>query len=74
MDQKTKQIGVERAAAEQTLMAALPAIEAAKSELAQLDPLHVTELINWEAPPEDAQVCGECAWYKYIALSRLREQ
>lgn len=57
---KSKQITIEKAEAEEALAAALPALEAARLALADLDKSDITEIRSFATPPEAVQIVCEC--------------
>ncbi|XP_028025407.1 dynein heavy chain 10, axonemal [Bombyx mandarina] len=58
--EQSKVIAVEKADAEEALSAALPALEAARLALADLDKNDITEIRSFATPPEAVQVVCEC--------------
>lgn len=54
--EQSKVIAVEKADAEEALSAALPALEAARLALADLDKNDITEIRSFATPPEAVQV------------------
>lgn len=57
---QSAEIGVEKASAEETLAAAMPALEAARLALADLEKADITEIRSFASPPEAVQVVCEC--------------
>ncbi|VVD00171.1 unnamed protein product [Leptidea sinapis] len=58
--EQSKVIVVEKTEAEEALSAALPALEAARLALADLDKNDITEIRSFATPPEAVQVVCEC--------------
>lgn len=59
MDQQSKEISIEKGEAEVVLSAALPALEAARRALDDLDKSDITEIRSFSTPPEAVQVVCE---------------
>lgn len=51
-------IAEEKGEAEEALQAAMPALEAARLALSDLDKNDITEIRSFATPPEAVQVCG----------------
>ncbi|KPJ14719.1 Dynein heavy chain 10, axonemal [Papilio machaon] len=60
ISQQSEVIAEEKAEAEEALSAALPALEAARLALADLDKNDITEIRSFATPPEAVQVVCEC--------------
>lgn len=60
MEQKSKLIGVEKADADEALSDALPALEAARLALDDLERSDITEIRSFATPPEAVQIVCEC--------------
>ncbi|KAM8866758.1 dynein axonemal heavy chain 10 isoform 2-T2 [Synchiropus picturatus] len=60
INEQTKVIAVEKAAAESSLAEALPALEAARNALQDLEKSDVTEIRSFAKPPKQVQVVCEC--------------
>ncbi|XP_050294970.1 dynein axonemal heavy chain 10 [Anthonomus grandis grandis] len=60
IEEQARIISIEQAEAEEALSAALPALEAARLALADLDKSDITEIRSFATPPEAVQVVCEC--------------
>ncbi|XP_066245712.1 dynein axonemal heavy chain 10 isoform X2 [Euwallacea similis] len=60
IDEQARIISIELADAEETLSAALPALETTKLALANLDKADITEIRSFATPPEPVQIVCEC--------------
>lgn len=60
VEQQSKVVTVEKAEAEEALNAALPALEAARLALEDLDRNDITEIRSFATPPEAVQIVCEC--------------
>ncbi|KAG8225247.1 hypothetical protein J437_LFUL008784 [Ladona fulva] len=58
--EQSKVIKVEKTEAEEALAEALPALEAAREALQDLEKSDITEIRSFATPPEPVQVIGEC--------------
>lgn len=60
VEQKSKQITIEKAEAEEALASALPVLEQARIALEDLDKSDITEIRSFATPPEAVQIVCEC--------------